>query len=100
MIGPPMIGPPMIGVLRVPWSAVEERILDRLHGSGFADFDASYLSVFSIQALNPDDLRSKHIAKGRPLLPSEENRLDRSRLSTLTASMVLVIVASLEHVHA
>jgi DNA-binding MarR family transcriptional regulator len=40
-------GPPLIGaLLRMPWEAVQERMLDRLHQQGFADFDASYLTVF------------------------------------------------------
>jgi DNA-binding MarR family transcriptional regulator len=40
-------GPPLIGaLLRMPWEAVQERMLERLHENGFADFDASYLSVF------------------------------------------------------
>src|SRR5215210_695527 len=86
-------GPPLIGaLLRLPWDAVQQHMLDRLHESGFGDFDAAYLTVFqypgpqgarpselaarlriSKQALNyllgylerrtdPDDLRSKRIA--------------------------------------
>jgi len=40
-------GPPLIGaLLRMPWEAVQERMLERLHAQGFADFDASYLTVF------------------------------------------------------
>jgi DNA-binding MarR family transcriptional regulator len=39
-------GPPLIGaLLRLPWEAVQERMLERLHAQGFADFDASYLIV-------------------------------------------------------
>src|SRR5213083_635991 len=40
-------GPPLIGaLLRMPWDAVQEHMLDRLHESGFGDFDAAYLTVF------------------------------------------------------
>ena len=40
-------GPPLIGaLLRMPWDAVQQHMLDRLHESGFGDFDAAYLSVF------------------------------------------------------
>ena len=41
------LGPPLIGaLLRIPWEAVQERMLARLHTEGCADFDASYLTVF------------------------------------------------------
>ena len=51
----------MIGaLLRVPWSAVQERMLDRLHGSGFADFDASYLTLF--QHPGPQGARPSELA--------------------------------------
>ena len=40
-------GPPLIGaLLRTPWDAVQQHMLDRLHESGFDDFDAAYLTVF------------------------------------------------------
>src|SRR6266699_2966225 len=40
-------GPPLIGaLLRMPWDTVQEHMLDRLHESGFGDFDAAYLTVF------------------------------------------------------
>jgi DNA-binding MarR family transcriptional regulator len=40
-------GPPLIGaLLRLPWEAVQKRMLERLHAEGFGDFDASYLIVF------------------------------------------------------
>ena len=39
-------GPPMIGaLLRIPWEAVQRHMLERLHESGFDDFDPAYLSV-------------------------------------------------------
>jgi DNA-binding MarR family transcriptional regulator len=41
------VGPPLIGaLLRVPWEAVQEHMLERLHERGFDDFDAAYLNVF------------------------------------------------------
>jgi DNA-binding MarR family transcriptional regulator len=44
--GPELFGPPLIGaLLRMPWEAVRRRMLERLHAQGFADFDASYLTV-------------------------------------------------------
>lgn len=40
-------GPPMVGaLLRMPWDAVQEHMLERLHERGFADFDVAYLTVF------------------------------------------------------
>src|SRR5579862_5010589 len=40
-------GPPLIGaLLRMPWEAVPEHMLARLHAEGFTDFDPSYLTVF------------------------------------------------------
>jgi len=40
-------GPPLIGaLLRMPWDAVQQHMLDRLHESGFTDFDSAYLTVF------------------------------------------------------
>jgi DNA-binding MarR family transcriptional regulator len=54
-------GPPLIGaLLRAPWDAVLKHMLDRLHESGFADFDASYLSVF--QYPGPQDTRPSDLA--------------------------------------
>jgi DNA-binding MarR family transcriptional regulator len=53
----------MIGaLLRMPWNAVQERMLERLHGSGFADFDASYLAVFQYpgpQGARPSELAAR-----------------------------------------
>lgn len=54
------LGPPLIGaLLRLPWEAVQERMLERLHAEGFADFDASYLIVAQYpgpQGQRPSDL--------------------------------------------
>ena len=53
-------GPPLIGaLLRMPWEAVQERMLERLHSQGCADFDASYLTVFQYpgpQGQRPSEL--------------------------------------------
>jgi DNA-binding MarR family transcriptional regulator len=57
------LGPPLIGaLLRVPWEAVQERMLERLHAEGFADFDASYLTVFQYpgpQGQRPSELATR-----------------------------------------
>jgi DNA-binding MarR family transcriptional regulator len=56
-------GPPLIGaLLRTPWQAVQRRILERLHESGFADFDAAYLPVFTYpgpQGTRPTELAAR-----------------------------------------
>src|SRR6476619_6977927 len=56
-------GPPLIGaLLRMPWDAVQQHMLDRLHGSGFGDFDAAYLSVFQYpgpQGARPSELAAR-----------------------------------------
>jgi DNA-binding MarR family transcriptional regulator len=56
-------GPPLIGaLLRVPWEAVQRHMLERLHQSGFEDFDAAYLTVFRYpgpQGTRPSELASR-----------------------------------------
>jgi len=56
-------GPPLIGaLLRLPWEAVQEHMLARLHAEGFADFDASYLTVFQYpgpQGQRPSELATR-----------------------------------------
>jgi DNA-binding MarR family transcriptional regulator len=53
----------MIGAfLRLPWEAVQEHMLERLHADGFADFDASYLIVVQYpgpQGERPSDLAAR-----------------------------------------
>ena len=53
----------MIGaLLRMPWGAVQEHMLDRLHERGFADFDAAYLNVFQYpgpQGARPSELATR-----------------------------------------
>lgn len=56
-------GPPLIGaLLRAPWDAVQRHMLERLHESGFDDFDATYLNVFQYpgpQGTRPSDLAAR-----------------------------------------
>jgi DNA-binding MarR family transcriptional regulator len=56
-------GPPLIGaLLRMPWDAVQQHMLDRLHDSGFEDFDAAYLVVFQYpgpQGTRPSELAAR-----------------------------------------
>jgi DNA-binding MarR family transcriptional regulator len=57
------LGPPLIGaLLRQPWEAVNEHMLERLHANGFSDFDASYLIVFQYpgpQGQRPSELATR-----------------------------------------
>jgi len=57
------LGPPMIGaLLRIPWEAVQEHMLQRLHANGFTDFDPSYLIVVQYpgpQGERPSDLAAR-----------------------------------------
>ena len=57
------LGPPLIGaLLRMPWEAVQRRMLARLHERGFADFDAAYLNVFQYpgpQGAKPSQLAAR-----------------------------------------
>src|SRR6266508_5243213 len=56
-------GPPLIGaLLRMPWEAVQQHMLQRLHERGFSDFDAAYLNVFQYpgpQAARPSELAAR-----------------------------------------
>jgi DNA-binding MarR family transcriptional regulator len=55
------VGPPLIGaLLRMPWEAVQRRMLDRLRERGFADLDAAHLNVF--QYPGPDGMRPSELA--------------------------------------
>src|SRR3954471_3995225 len=54
-------GPPLIGaLLRVPWEAVQQRMLERLHERGFDDLDAAHLNVF--QHPGPQGVRPSELA--------------------------------------
>jgi DNA-binding MarR family transcriptional regulator len=62
------LGPPLIGaLLRMPWEAVQQRMLERLHDEGFSDFDAAYFTVFRYpgpQGQRPSDIAARlHISK-------------------------------------
>jgi DNA-binding MarR family transcriptional regulator len=49
-------------LLRLPWEAVQEHMLERLHSRGYADFDASYLTVFQYpgpQGARPSELAAR-----------------------------------------
>lgn len=56
-------GPPLIGaLLRMPWDAVQRRMLERLHEHGFDDLDAAHLIVFQYpgpQGARPSDLAGR-----------------------------------------
>src|SRR3954453_12753309 len=56
-------GPPLIGaLLRTPWGAVQQRMLERLHEQGFADLDAAHLNVFQYpgpQGARPSELAAR-----------------------------------------
>jgi DNA-binding MarR family transcriptional regulator len=56
-------GPPLIGaLLRTPWESVQQHMLDRLHATGFDDFDAAYLPVFHYpgpQGTRPSELANR-----------------------------------------
>jgi DNA-binding MarR family transcriptional regulator len=55
------LGPPLIGaLLRLPWEAVQEHMLERLHAKGFDDFDPSYLIV--VQYPGPQGERPSELA--------------------------------------
>ena len=56
-------GPPLIGaLLRLPWEAVQRRMLERLHDDGFDDLDAAHLNVFQYpgpQGARPSELAAR-----------------------------------------
>src|SRR5215831_9321716 len=56
-------GPPLIGaLLRMPWEAVQRRMLERLHERGFDDLDAAHLNVFRYpgpQGARPSELAAQ-----------------------------------------
>src|SRR3954469_2548229 len=56
-------GPPMIGaLLRTPWEAVQQRMLERLHDHGFTDLDFAHLNVFQYpgpQGARPSELAAR-----------------------------------------
>jgi len=56
-------GPPLIGaLLRIPWEAVQQHMLERLHEHGFHDFDRAYFAVFRYpgpQGARPTDVAAQ-----------------------------------------
>jgi DNA-binding MarR family transcriptional regulator len=56
-------GPPLIGaLLRIPWEAVQQHMLERLHERGFDDFDRAYFTVFRYgvrEGARPTDLAAQ-----------------------------------------
>src|SRR6516165_9325104 len=56
-------GPPLIGaLLRMPWEAVQRRMLERLHEHGFDDLDPAHLNVFGYpgpQGARPSELAAR-----------------------------------------
>ncbi len=75
-------GPPLIGaLLRMPWEAVQRRMLERLHERGFDDVDAAHLNVFQYpgpQGARPSELAARLGVSKQALnyLLSELERLD------------------------
>jgi DNA-binding MarR family transcriptional regulator len=54
-------GPPLIGaLLRMPWEAVQRRMLAVLHERGFDDLDSAHLTVF--QYPGPEGARPSELA--------------------------------------
>jgi DNA-binding MarR family transcriptional regulator len=54
----------------MPWDAVQQRILECLHESGFEDFDAAYLTVFQYprpQGARPSELAARLRVRTRAL---------------------------------
>jgi DNA-binding MarR family transcriptional regulator len=104
-------GPPLIGaLLRIPWEAVQEHMLARLHAEGFADFDASYLTVFrfpSPQGERPSELAARRRVSKQALnhllgqlerrgylkreADPEDGRSKRIRLTPRGAKAVIII---------
>src|SRR3954454_15770646 len=54
-------GPPLIGaLLRMPWEAVQQCMLERLYERGFDDLDAAHMNVF--QSPGPQGARPSELA--------------------------------------
>src|SRR5512133_620573 len=75
-------GPPLIGaLLRLPWEAVQRRMLELLHERGFDDLDAAHLNVFQYpgpQGAKPSELAARQRISKQALnyLLRELERLD------------------------
>jgi DNA-binding MarR family transcriptional regulator len=61
--GAQAFGPPLIGaLLRMPWEAVQRRMLELLHERGFDDLDTAHLNVFQYpgpQGARPSELAAR-----------------------------------------
>jgi len=72
-VGEPF-APPLIGaLLRRLWEAVQDHMLARLRCEGFADFDASYLTVFRYPS--PEGERPSQLAARRRIRKQALNHL-------------------------
>jgi DNA-binding MarR family transcriptional regulator len=60
-------------LLRMPWEAVQEHMLARLHEEGFTDFDPSYLTVFRFPS--PHGERPSELATRRRVSKQALNHL-------------------------
>src|SRR3954470_19955609 len=75
-------GPPMVGaLLRTPWEAVQQRMLERLPDHGFTDLDFAHLNVFQYpgpHGARPADLAARLAITKQALnyLLGELERLD------------------------
>ena len=62
-LGEQPFGPPLIGaLLRLPWEAVQGRMLELLHERGFDDLDTAHLNVFQYpgpQGAKPTELAAR-----------------------------------------
>jgi DNA-binding MarR family transcriptional regulator len=79
-IEPGPFGPPPIGaLLRMPWEAVQQHMLDRLRQRGFDDFDRAYFAVFRYpgpQGARPSDVAAQ-VGMSRQALNYQLRELER-----------------------
>ena len=69
-------GPPLIGaLLRIPWEAVQQHMLERLRERGFDDFDRAYFAVFRYPG--PQGARPIDVATQVGMTPQAVNYLLR-----------------------
>ena len=79
-IEPGPFGPPLIGaLLRMPWEAVQQHMLERLRERGFDDFDRAYFAVFRYpgpQGARPSDVAAQ-VGISRQALNYQLGELER-----------------------
>jgi DNA-binding MarR family transcriptional regulator len=69
-------GPPLIGaLLRIPWEAVQQHMLERLRERGFDDFERAYFAVFRYPG--PQGARPTDVAAQVGMTPQALNYLLR-----------------------